>query len=103
PDGEERIEHVEVEICIQYNDSYAENAYSFVNNIKTIEGGTKMTGFGTALTRQINDYARKNDMMKKLKENLTQEDLKEGLTALVSLKVSEPQFEGQTKTKLGNA
>jgi DNA gyrase subunit B len=101
--GEERIEHVEVEICLQYNDSYAENAYSFVNNINTIEGGTHMTGFRTALTRQINEYARKNDMMKKLKENLTQEDLKEGLTAVVSLKVSEPQFEGQTKTKLGNA
>ncbi|MGI8908008.1 MAG: DNA topoisomerase (ATP-hydrolyzing) subunit B [Candidatus Sumerlaeaceae bacterium] len=102
-DGEERIEHVEVEICIQYNDSYTENAYSFVNNINTIEGGTHMTGFRTALTRQINEYARKNDLMKKLKENLTQEDLKEGLTAVVSLKVSEPQFEGQTKTKLGNA
>ncbi len=103
PDGEELKEYVEVEICIQYNDSYSENSYSFVNNINTIEGGTHMTGFRTALTRQINEYARKNDLMKKLKENLSQDDLKEGLTAVVSLKVSEPQFEGQTKTKLGNA
>src|SRR5690606_9287775 len=96
-------EHIEVEICLQYNDSYSENTYSFVNNINTIEGGTHMTGFRTALTRQINEYARKNDLMKKLKENLSQEDLKEGLTSVVSLKLSEPQFEGQTKTKLGNA
>jgi len=103
PDGDEIKEHVEVEICLQYNDSYSENTYSFVNNINTIEGGTHMTGFRTALTRQINEYARKNDMMKKLKENLSQDDLKEGLTAVVSLKVSEPQFEVQTKTKLGNA
>ncbi len=103
PDGDEIKEHVEVEICIQYNDSYSENTYSFVNNINTIEGGTHMTGFRTALTRQINEYARKNDLMKKLKENLSQDDLKEGLTCVVSLKVSEPQFEGQTKTKLGNA
>ncbi len=103
PDGDEIKEHVEVEICIQYNDSYSENTYSFVNNINTIEGGTHMTGFRTALTRQINEYARKNDLMKRLKENLSQDDLKEGLTCVVSLKVSEPQFEGQTKTKLGNA
>ena len=100
-DGEV-TEAVEVEICLQYNDTYAENVYSFVNNINTIEGGTHMTGFRTALTRQINEYARKNDMMKKLKENLTQDDLKEGLTAVISLKISEPQFESQTKIKLGN-
>lgn len=98
----EVTEYVEVEICLQYNDSYVENVYSFVNNINTIEGGTHMTGFRTALTRQINDYARKNDLMKKLKENLTQDDLKEGLTAVISLKISEPQFESQTKIKLGN-
>lgn len=98
----EVTEYVEVEICLQYNDSYIENVYSFVNNINTVEGGTHMTGFRTALTRQINDYARKNDLMKKLKENMTQDDLKEGLTAVISLKISEPQFESQTKIKLGN-
>jgi len=98
----EVTEYVEVEICLQYNDTYMENVYSFVNNINTIEGGTHMTGFRTALTRQINEYARKNDLMKKLKENMTQDDLKEGLTAVISLKISEPQFESQTKIKLGN-
>ncbi len=101
-DGGTRTEYVEVEICLQYNDSYIENVYSFVNGINTIEGGTHMTGFRTALTRQINEYARKNDLMKKLKENMTQDDLKEGLTAVISLKISEPQFESQTKIKLGN-
>lgn len=100
-DGE-ILEDIEVEICLQYNDSYAENLYSFVNNINTIEGGTHVTGFRTALTRTINDYARKNDLMKKLKENLTQDDLKEGMTVVISLKISEPQFESQTKIKLGN-
>jgi DNA gyrase subunit B len=100
-DGD-RPEDVEVEICMQYNDSYSENVYSFVNNINTTEGGTHMVGFRKALTRTINDYARKNDMMKKLKENLSGDDLKEGLTAVISLKVSDPQFESQTKIKLGN-
>lgn len=100
-DGE-KAEDVEVEICMQYNDSYSENVYSFVNNINTTEGGTHMIGFRKALTRTINDYARKNDMMKKLKENLSGDDLKEGLTAVISLKVSDPQFESQTKIKLGN-
>ncbi|MBX7245117.1 MAG: DNA topoisomerase (ATP-hydrolyzing) subunit B [Candidatus Sumerlaeaceae bacterium] len=100
-DGE-ILEDVEVEVCLQYNDSYSENVYSFVNNINTIEGGTHMTGFRKALTRTINDYASKNDLMKKMKENLSGDDLKEGLTAVVSLKISDPQFESQTKIKLGN-
>ncbi|MCX7717041.1 MAG: DNA topoisomerase (ATP-hydrolyzing) subunit B [Candidatus Sumerlaeaceae bacterium] len=96
------LEDVEVEVCLQYNDGYSENLYSFVNNINTIEGGTHMTGFRKALTRTINDYAQRNDLMKKLKENLTGDDLKEGLTGVISLKISDPQFESQTKIKLGN-
>lgn len=100
-DGE-KAEDIEVEICMQYNDSYVENVYSFVNTINTIEGGTHMVGYRKSLTRTINDYARKNDLMKKLKENLTGDDLKEGLTAVISLKISDPQFESQTKIKLGN-
>ncbi|PKO18070.1 DNA topoisomerase (ATP-hydrolyzing) subunit B [candidate division BRC1 bacterium HGW-BRC1-1] len=101
-DGGEVIEDVEVEVCIQYNDSYAENVYSFVNNINTLEGGTHMTGFRKALTSTINKYAEKNDLKKKLKENISGDDLKEGLTAVLSLKISDPQFESQTKIKLGN-
>lgn len=100
-DGE-ILEDVEVEVCIQYNDSYAENFYSFVNNIHTIEGGTHVIGFRKALTRTINDYARKNELLKKLKDNLTGDDLREGLTCVLSLKISDPQFESQTKIKLGN-
>jgi DNA gyrase subunit B len=100
-DGEV-LEDVEVEVCLQYNDGYSENLYSFVNNINTIEGGTHMTGFRKALTRTINDYAQRNDLMRKLKENLTGDDLKEGLTGVISLKISDPQFESQTKIKLGN-
>ncbi|MGC8840572.1 MAG: DNA topoisomerase (ATP-hydrolyzing) subunit B [Candidatus Sumerlaeaceae bacterium] len=98
----EVLEDVEIEVCIQYNDSYAENFYSFVNNIHTIEGGTHVIGFRKALTRTINDYARKNDLLKKLKENLSGDDVREGLTCVLSLKISDPQFESQTKIKLGN-
>ena len=92
-----------VEVAIQYNDSYAENIYSYANNIATIEGGTHMTGFKTALTKVINDYARKYGMLKPNDKNLQGEDVREGLGAIISVKLPEPQFEGQTKTKLGNA
>ncbi|HAL74338.1 MAG TPA: DNA topoisomerase (ATP-hydrolyzing) subunit B [Clostridiales bacterium] len=92
-----------VEVAIQYNDSYAENVYSYANNIATIEGGTHMTGFKTALTKVINDYARKYGMLKANDKNLQGEDVREGLGAIISVKLPEPQFEGQTKTKLGNA
>jgi DNA gyrase subunit B len=101
PDGEV-MEDVEVEVCLQYNDSYVENFYSFVNNIHTTEGGTHVVGFRKALTRTINEYARKNELLKKLKDNLTGDDLREGLTCVLSLKVANPQFESQTKIKLGN-
>ena len=92
---------VEVEAAVQYNNSYQENVLSFVNTINTVEGGTHVVGFRTALTRAINDYANKNKLLKN--ENLTGDDVREGLTAIVSVKVPEPQFEGQTKTKLGNS
>lgn len=91
---------VSAECAIQYNDSYQENVLSFVNTINTVEGGTHVAGFRTALTRAINDYAHKNNIIKG--ENLTGDDVREGLTAIISVKVLEPQFEGQTKTKLGN-
>ena len=90
------------EVAIQYNDGYAENIYSFANNINTIEGGTHTSGFKSALTRSVNAYARKRDLLRK-EIVPTGEDLREGLTAIVSVKVPEPQFEGQTKTKLGNS
>jgi len=92
-----------VEIALQYNDSYQENVFSYVNNINTHEGGTHVTGFRKALTRTLNSYAQKNDLLKNLKLALTGDDFKEGLTAVISVKVAEPQFEGQTKTKLGNS
>jgi DNA gyrase subunit B len=92
-----------VEIALQYNDGYAENVFSYVNNINTQEGGTHLSGLKTALTRSINDFARKNNILKENDENLSGEDVREGLTAVMSLKVREPQFEGQTKTKLGNS
>ena len=91
-----------VELAIQYNDSYAENVYSYANNIATIEGGTHMTGFKSALTKVINDYARKYGMIKLSDKNLQGEDVREGMGAIISVKLPEPQFEGQTKTKLGN-
>ncbi|WP_291650851.1 DNA topoisomerase (ATP-hydrolyzing) subunit B [Clostridium sp.] len=91
------------EISLQYNDSYTENLYSFANNIDTIEGGTHLSGFKTALTRVINDYGKKFNHLKENDKNLSGDDIREGLTAVVSVKISEPQFEGQTKTKLGNS
>ncbi|MCX7779365.1 MAG: DNA topoisomerase (ATP-hydrolyzing) subunit B [Negativicutes bacterium] len=92
-----------VEIALQHNDSYVENMFSFVNNINTVEGGTHLSGFKIALTRSINDYARKFNMLKENEENLSGDDVREGLTAVISVKIREPQFEGQTKTKLGNS
>ena len=92
-----------VEVAIQYNDSYAENVYSYANNIATIEGGTHLTAFKSALTKVINDYARKYGMLKASDKNLQGEDVREGIGAIISVKLPEPQFEGQTKTKLGNA
>ncbi len=92
-----------VEIAMQYNDSYAENIHSFVNNINTQEGGTHLSGFKIAMTRTMNDFARKYNVLKDNEENLSGEDIREGLSAVISLKIREPQFEGQTKTKLGNS
>ncbi len=94
---------VEVEIAVQYNDSYSESVYSYVNNINTIEGGTHLTGFRTALTRTINNYATKNNLLKKNDISLIGDDSREGLTAVIAVRVPDPQFEGQTKTKLGNS
>lgn len=93
---------VQVEVAFQHNDSYSENCYSFVNNINTHEGGTHLTGFKNALTRTFNDYARKNKLLKDSENNLSGEDIREGLTAIISVKISEPQFGGQTKHSLGN-
>jgi DNA gyrase subunit B len=92
-----------LEVALQYNDSYAENLFSFANNINTKEGGTHLVGFKAALTRTINSYANANDLLKKDTESLTGDDVREGLTAVVSVKVRNPQFEGQTKAKLGNS
>jgi DNA gyrase subunit B len=94
---------IQVEVALQYNDSYSENIFSFANNINTHEGGTHESGFKSALTRIINDYARKNGLIKDNDSNLTGDDVREGLTAIISVKIPEPQFEGQTKTKLGNS
>lgn len=97
------VEGNAVEISMQYTDGYSENIYTFANNISTHEGGTHLSGFKSALTRVVNDYARKKSVLKEKDENLTGEDIREGLTAIISLKLSDPQFEGQTKTKLGNS
>lgn len=94
---------VYVEVAIQHNDSFQENSYSFVNNITTPEGGTHLTGFKNALTKTFNDYGRNMKLLKDNEPNLSGEDLREGLTAIISIKISEPQFEGQTKQKLGNS
>jgi DNA gyrase subunit B len=94
---------VPVEIAIQYTSAYNENIYSFVNNINTIEGGTHLEGFKRALTKVFNDYARAHNILKEKESNLQGEDIREGITAVISVKVKEPQFEGQTKTKLGNS
>ena len=96
-------DHVYVEVAFQHNDSYSENCYSFVNNINTPEGGTHLAGFKNAITKTFNDYARKNKLLKDSDVNLTGEDIREGLTAIISIKLEEPQFEGQTKQKLGNS
>ncbi|MRG87945.1 DNA topoisomerase (ATP-hydrolyzing) subunit B [Salinibacillus xinjiangensis] len=100
---ESEMDNISVEIALQYNDGFASNIYSFANNIHTYEGGTHESGFKTGLTRVINDYARKNQMFKENDPNLTGDDVREGLTAIVSIKHEDPQFEGQTKTKLGNS
>ena len=94
---------VMVEVAMQHNDSYTENSYGFVNNINTPEGGTHIVGFRNALTKTFNDYARKNKLLKDSEPNLSGDDIREGLTAIVSVKIEEPQFEGQTKQKLGNS
>ena len=91
-----------VDIAMQYQAGYTENMYTFVNDINTIEGGMHLAGFRTALTRCINDYARRNNLLKDSEDNLSGEDVREGLTCVISVKVPNPQFEGQTKTKLGN-
>ena len=88
---------------MQHNDSYTENTYGFVNNITTPEGGTHIVGFRNALTKTFNDYARKNKLLKENEQNLSGEDIREGMTAIISVKIEEPQFEGQTKQKLGNS
>ena len=99
----EKNGEIPVEIAIQYTSSYSENIYTFVNNINTIEGGTHLEGFKRALTKVFNDYARSHNILKEKDNNLQGEDIREGITAVVSVKVKEPQFEGQTKTKLGNS
>ena len=100
---EETVQDVPVEIALQYTTTYTENILSFVNNINTIEGGTHLEGFKRGLTKVFNDYARKYGVLKEKDSNLAGEDIREGLTAVISVKVKEPQFEGQTKTKLGNS
>ena len=97
------VNDVVVEVALQHNDSYTENCYSFVNNINTPEGGTHLTGFKNALTKTFNDYARKNKLLKDSESSLNGDDIREGLTAIISIKIGEPQFEGQTKQKLGNS
>lgn len=99
---EKKVKDYMVEVALQYTDGYTENIYSFANNINTHEGGTHLSGFKTAMTKVVNDYSRKNGILKEKDSNLLGEDIREGLTAVISIKLPEPQFEGQTKTKLGN-
>jgi DNA gyrase subunit B len=99
---EKTVGNTIVEVAMQYNDGFADSTFSFANCVNTIEGGTHLTGFRSALTRVLNDYAHKNKLLKESDANLVGEDVREGLTAIVSVKLSEPQFEGQTKSKLGN-
>jgi len=96
-------ENAEIEIAMQYTDTYVENVFSFANNIPTTEGGSHVTGFKSAITKVINDYARKYNILRENEKNLSGEDVREGITAIINVKLLEPQFEGQTKTKLGNA
>jgi DNA gyrase subunit B len=98
-----QVDRVEVDVALQYNDSFVESVHSFANNINTVDGGTHMTGFRAALTRTLNEYARRNNILKEKDANLSGEDVREGLTAVVSVKLQEPQFESQTKSKLGSA
>jgi DNA gyrase subunit B len=98
-----KVENHEVEIAMQYTNGYSESIFSFANNINTTEGGTHLSGFKGAITRTINDYARSNNILKEKDENFLGEDIREGLTAIISVKLKNPQFEGQTKTKLGNS
>ncbi len=100
---EKQVNGVQVEAAIQYNDTFTETVFSFANNINTTDGGTHLTGFRTALTRTLNEYARKHNLLKEDEANLTGDDVREGLTAIISVKLPEPQFESQTKAKLGNA
>jgi DNA gyrase subunit B len=101
--GEGEKDGINVEVSFQHNDSYVENVFSFVNNINTTEGGTHLSGFRAAITKTLNDYGRKMGLLKQAENNLSGEDIREGLTAIISVKIGEPQFEGQTKTKLGNS
>ncbi len=101
--GTAEIDHVQVEFALQYNAGYKENVFTFANNIRTKEGGTHLVGFKTALTRALNTYIGKSDLSKKIKEKLSGDDVREGLTTVISVKLPSPQFEGQTKTKLGNS
>src|SRR5213075_3481750 len=91
-----------VEVALQYNDSYTENVLAFANNINTVDGGTHVTGFRAALTSSLNDWARRAGVLKDADGNLSGDDVREGLTAVISVKLTDPQFEGQTKAKLGN-
>jgi DNA gyrase subunit B len=99
---EKEVKEAIVEVALQYNDSFTETVMAFANNVYNVDGGTHLTGFRTAITRVINDYARKNGLLKEKEENLTGEDVREGLTAVILVKIPDPQFEGQTKNKLGN-
>ena len=99
---EKKVEDSEVEVALQYNDGFSENVMPFANNVYNPEGGTHLVGFRSAMTRVINDYARKNNLLKEKEENLTGDDIREGLTAAILVKIPDPQFEGQTKNKLGN-
>ena len=100
---ERQVGDTVVEVALQYNDGFGESVFAFANNINTVDGGTHLTGFRSALTRSLNDYGRKANLLKETDLNLTGEDVREGLTAIISVKLPEPQFEGQTKAKLGNA
>ncbi|AGB40045.1 DNA gyrase, B subunit [Halobacteroides halobius DSM 5150] len=100
---EEQIDNTEVEVAIQYNTDYADKIFTFANNINTHEGGTHLSGFKSALTRTINDYARQNDFLKDDDNNLSGDDIREGIVAIINVRLTDPQFEGQTKTKLGNS
>ncbi len=97
------VEQTQIEVALQYTDSYAESVFAFANNINTVDGGTHVTGFRSALTRTLNEYARRSGLLKERDENFTGEDVREGLTAIISVKMPDPQFESQTKAKLGNA